>query len=108
MPYSETQKKATAKYKAKEYKRIPLGVRISEYDRIATHCADMGKPINGYIRQLIQRDLDYPGQKLSELIPVDLYTEFVQTVTAENTDLSIILTSAVSRYIDRRKQKQED
>ena len=107
MAYTESSKKATAKYKAREYKRIPLDVRISEYNEIAEHCNKAGKTINGYIRQLIKSDLSSDNPRLSELLPGELYTEFVQTINRENADLSTIFINPVKRYIDKHKQPED-
>ena len=55
--YTEAQKRATAKYKEKEYKRIPLDVRISEYNALKDYCEKNGKKINGFIRELIRENI---------------------------------------------------
>ena len=52
--YTEAQKRATAKYKEKEYKRIPLDVKISEYENIKKYCDEHGEKINGFIRRVVR------------------------------------------------------
>jgi len=54
MATSEAQIKATAKYKAKAYKRIPLDVRIEEYEALKTYTDKTGESINGFIRKIIK------------------------------------------------------
>lgn len=54
MPYTEAGKKATANYKAKAYKRIPLDVRIEEYESLKEYCDRTGESINGFIRRIIR------------------------------------------------------
>lgn len=107
MSYSESSKKATAKYKAREYKRIPLDVRVSEYNEIADHCSKAGKTVNGYIRQLIKSDLSSDDPRLSELLPGKLYTEFVKTITRENAELSTFFINPIKKYIDKHKQPED-
>ena len=52
--YTEAHKRATAKYKEKEYKRIPLDVKISEYENIKKYCDENGEKINGFIRRVVR------------------------------------------------------
>lgn len=52
--YTEAQKRATAKYKKNEYKRIPLDVKISEYENIKRYCDEHGEKINGFIRRVVR------------------------------------------------------
>lgn len=54
MATSEAQKKATVKYKEKAYKRIPLDVRIEEYEELKAYCDRSGESINGFIRRIIK------------------------------------------------------
>lgn len=60
MPPSEAQKRATAKYKEKALKRIPLDVRKEKYEEIKTASEKAGESVNGYIKKAIdermQRD----------------------------------------------------
>ena len=54
MAYTEASKRATAKYKKSNYKRIPLDVRIEEYERLKAYCDRMGEAsINGFLRKMI-------------------------------------------------------
>lgn len=54
MAYTEAQKKATLKYKEKSYKRIPLDMKIEEYEELRKYCEETDEPINGFIKRLIK------------------------------------------------------
>lgn len=58
MAYSESQKKATAKYKTANYKRIPLDVQKSQYDEIKTHSEARGETVNGFIKRAIAETME--------------------------------------------------
>lgn len=58
MAVSEAQVKATQKYKAKAYKRIPLDVRIEEYEAIKNYTQKTGESINGFIRRIIKENIE--------------------------------------------------
>lgn len=57
MTYSQAQRKATDKYKAANYKRIPLDVPIPEYEAIKAAAAAAGKSVNGFIRDAVKEML---------------------------------------------------
>ena len=57
MGTSDAQIKATLKYKAKAYKRIPLDVRIEEYDALKKHTEKSWETINGFIRRIIKENI---------------------------------------------------
>lgn len=58
MLYSDSQNKATQKYKAKAYKRIPLDLRKEDYERIKEHCDSLNIPVNTFIKNLINKELN--------------------------------------------------
>ncbi|MBQ9199232.1 MAG: hypothetical protein IJ141_03565 [Lachnospiraceae bacterium] len=58
MAYSEAQKKATAKYKEKNYKRIPLDVTHEKYEQIKTAADKSSESVNGYIKKAIDERLE--------------------------------------------------
>lgn len=58
MAISKAQVKATKKYKAKAYKRIPLDVRIEEYEALKTYTDKTGESINGFIRKIIKEAIN--------------------------------------------------
>ena len=57
MGTSDAQIKATLKYKAKAYKRIPLDVRIEEYEALKKYTEKSGETINGFIRRSIKANI---------------------------------------------------
>lgn len=57
MAYSEAQKEATGRYKAKAYKRIPLDVKIEEYDELKSYCDLHNETINGFLRRIIKENI---------------------------------------------------
>ena len=61
MTYSESQKKATYKYRANKIKRIPLDVQITKYDQIKAAADRVGESVNGYIKGAIDRRLESEG-----------------------------------------------
>ena len=58
MSISKAQREATAKYKAKAYKRIPLDVKIEEYEALKDYTERTGEPINGFIRRIIKENIE--------------------------------------------------
>lgn len=57
MPYTEAQKKATLKHKAAAYKRVPLDLKIEEYEELKEYCEKHGESINGFIKKLIKEKI---------------------------------------------------
>lgn len=57
MATSDAQMKATMKYKAKAYKRIPLDVRIEEYEALKRYTDKTGESVNGFIRRIIRENI---------------------------------------------------
>lgn len=56
--YTEAQKKASIKYAKKSLKRIPLDVKLEEYDRIKASADQIGEPVNTYIKGAISRRIE--------------------------------------------------
>ena len=57
MPYTDAQKKATAKYNAKAYDRIEIKVKKGQKEIIQKRAEQLNKSVNGYITDLIEEDL---------------------------------------------------
>lgn len=55
--YSESQKRATAKYKAANYKRISFDVPSDFADTVKAAAAARGLSVNGFIRACIESEL---------------------------------------------------
>lgn len=58
MATSEAQMRATLKYKAKAYKRIPLDMKIEEYEALKEYTDNTGESINGFIRRIIKEKIE--------------------------------------------------
>lgn len=58
MATSEAQVRATLKYKAKAYKRIPLDMKIEEYEALKEYTDNAGESINGFIRRIIKEEIE--------------------------------------------------
>lgn len=54
----ESQKKAAAKYKKNNIKRVPLDMQIEFYDRIKAVADALGVPVNTYIKNAIIAQLE--------------------------------------------------
>ncbi|MFQ8997173.1 hypothetical protein [Allofournierella massiliensis] len=64
MPYTDAQKRATAKYNAKAYDRIEIKVKKGQKEIIQKRAELLNKSVNGYITDLIEEDL--AGSDLAE------------------------------------------
>lgn len=53
MTISDSQKKATNKYKEKNIKRIPLDVQKDKYEEIKKCALSVNESVNGYIKKAI-------------------------------------------------------
>ena len=59
MAITEAQARATAKYKEKNYKRVPLDLRKEEYDALKEQAESM--PMNTFIKRALN---SYTGQEI--------------------------------------------
>lgn len=50
----ENAKQYNLQYKKKTYKRIPLDMRIEDYDELKAYCDNKGVPVQTFIKQAIQ------------------------------------------------------
>ncbi len=58
MAYSEAQKRATLKYKAKNYDQMNLQLKKGAKDIYKAQAAKRGLSLNAYIIQLIEKDME--------------------------------------------------
>lgn len=60
-PYSKDKQKYNKQYQKEHMKRIPLTVKIEEYEEVRSHAASRGETVNGFIRrsykEQMKRDL---------------------------------------------------
>ena len=60
---------ATARYRAKAIKRVPLDVQKIFYDKILVPAAqEAGEPVNSYIKKAINMRLGLTEEEISEMI----------------------------------------
>lgn len=57
MAYTQAQNKATQKYVKKAYDRITLRVKKGNQEKIKTYAESKGMSLNGYIVDLIEKDM---------------------------------------------------
>jgi len=55
--YSEAQNKATQRYQAKAYDRLPVRVYKGQAEQIKAYAESRGMSLNGYINKLIADDM---------------------------------------------------
>lgn len=53
MAYSQAGKNATIKYKKENLKRIPLEVKLEQYEMIKAYADKCNKPINTVLKEII-------------------------------------------------------
>ena len=70
MAYSESQNKATQRYKAKSYKRVPLDVPNEFYVYLKGVAEEQGRSVNGFIKEAINEKCSGAKDELpQELLP---------------------------------------
>ena len=65
MPLSESQKRASTKYREKSIKRIPLDVQKEKYEEIKAAAEASGESVNGYIKKAIDERMERTSVKAS-------------------------------------------
>lgn len=58
MAYSEAQKRATLKYKAKAYDRLELQLKKGKKEEYRAQAEKRGMSLNAYIISLIEKDME--------------------------------------------------
>lgn len=58
MSTTEAQKKATIKYAKKNLKRVPLDLKLADYEALKASAAEAGQTVNGFIKQAIAEKLE--------------------------------------------------
>lgn len=61
--YNESAKKAVAKYKKANIKRIPLEMQITYYAKLKEAADKAGEPMNSYIKGAIQMRMDAENEE---------------------------------------------
>lgn len=58
MTLTESQKKASLKYREKNIKRIPLDVQKEKYEQIKAAAESVNESVNGYIKKAIDERIE--------------------------------------------------
>ena len=58
MPYNEKQKEYSLRYAKEKLKRVPLDLRIEEYETLKRYTERTGESINGFIRRIIKESIE--------------------------------------------------
>ena len=66
MPYTEAQKRATAKYNAKAYDRIEVKVPKGKKVSIQAYAEANGESVNGFINRAIEETMARDAEKTGE------------------------------------------
>lgn len=61
MALTDAQRQATAKYKEKNIKRIPLDVQKEKYEEIKAAAEAAGEKVNTYIKKAIDERMERDG-----------------------------------------------
>ena len=61
MALTDAQRQATAKYKEKNIKRIPLDVQKEKYEEIKAAADAVGEKVNTYIKKAIDERMERDG-----------------------------------------------
>lgn len=65
--YSKKKQEYNERYHKEHMKRIPLTVKIEEYEEVRSHAASRGETVNGFIRrsykEQMKRDSEAPAQE---------------------------------------------
>lgn len=66
MPASKAQIRATMKFNKKNYKRVPLDLRYTEYEAVLKHKKETGESIAGFFKRMIRENLQSESESESE------------------------------------------
>lgn len=93
-------------YEKAKLKRIALDVnRESEYEPLKAYCDARGEAVSGLIRKLIKDELNYPGERIHDILTDEQYTKLCKILHAQNRDFKAFFGSAVQRYIDNHSSE---
>ena len=111
MTTSQAQIRATKKYKEKSYKRIPLDVKIEEYERLRDYCESINASINGYIRETVAEAIGIDGiagnarksrvYDLREILDPDQLQRLEEILKRQGKTIPDLIIPAVKAYVDR-------
>lgn len=64
MPYSDSQLKATRKYKSKAIKQVMIDVNMKTRPKLYQYLTEDVENVTGYIRNLIYEDMKRQGKEI--------------------------------------------
>lgn len=62
MPRSKASNEAQYRYNAAHIKRVPLDMRIEDYNRLKTAADACGESVNGYIKKAVDERMEREGE----------------------------------------------
>jgi len=62
MPRSKASNEAQYRYNAAHIKRVPLDMRIEDYNRLKNAAEIQGESVNGYIKKAIDERMEREGR----------------------------------------------
>ena len=81
-------------------KRIPLNVKLTEYEEIKQYCEEQNTPVNTFIRTCIQSAIHGEDLTLIDCIGAENFRKLSEILTRENRDFKAFFRNAVQKYID--------
>ena len=90
-------------YGKEKLKRVPLDIPIeTEYKPLKEYCDKNGLKVNGLIRHLINREINYPGLHLLDIINEDQLTELSGILESKrNQTVTEWLKDSINKFIDK-------
>ena len=61
MPRTKASNEAQYRYNAAHIKRVPLDMRIEDYNRLKIAAEAQGESVNGYIKKAIDKRIELDG-----------------------------------------------
>ncbi len=98
-----TDKEYRYKYEREKLKRIALDVnKENEYIPFKDLCEKKQIAVSGYIRQLMKREVQYPGMHILDIISAEQYNKLVQILeTKRKQTVSEWLADSIQKFIDK-------
>ena len=63
MAYNEKNYQASVKYKAKNIKRVPLDMQITDFEKLKATAERVGEGVNTYIKKAIKMRMETEDQE---------------------------------------------
>ena len=100
--YSDAQKRATAKYKAEKYKRVPFDVPIPFYEETIKPAVEQsGMSLNGFLKEAVLNRIEKgsaPDGFVVQMPPEDL-ERYEKEARDRDMDLQEMILLALQEFI---------